>query len=379
MFQRYKLPLYLIVTIASLGAAIGLTPDSAVVPAAVAAVSAAVGYFLFRTEGRAKVAPKKVYDKLAPPQSSEEAHKRYDTLTNGQCKPQQNALEFDLTGNVRSLDRYFPIVNMLDEAGIGSFYQLVRHVAEHPNFDLQFFGDNVTDITGQLPDSARHLLAGHIAEVFFFRQDILVRLMSTPRHFQLYSTPEAYQQDGGVMGGCYNPKRQCIQLVLPRLFEGFNGATPGACPFLHEFGHMLDHFNAGRGSMGKPEGLYPGLRASDGDIFTASARESFIRGKRLELDRYRAREAGDSSQPMPIGHPYVFQNNGEFAAGYLEMFFRNPNFFAEQNPDLFAAYQGLFGYDPRKAWKQDFPQYIDANKNYYANKTPPKSGLTIPG
>jgi Mlc titration factor MtfA (ptsG expression regulator) len=75
----------------------------------------------------------------------------------------------------------------------------------------------------------------------------------------------------------------------------------------------------------------------------------------------------------------VFQNDGEFVAGYLEMFFRNPHYFAAQNPDLFSAYMELFGYDPRKAWKQDFPHYVRANKSFYASgEIPPKPGLTIP-
>jgi hypothetical protein len=284
-----------------------------------------------------------------------------------------------VTENPRSLDPYFPIVKMLSEPQVDAFYQLIRQIAENPNFDIQLIGKDKTNLTDQIPAAVLHLVAGHIAEVFFFRQDILARFLSSPRHFQLYTTPEAFQQDGGVSGGCYNPNHQSIQLVLSRLFEGFNGATPGVCPFLHEFGHMLDHFDAGLGSMGRAEGLYPGLRVSDGDIFTPKARDLFLQGKRLELDRYLARQNGDLTQPMPIGHPYVFQNNGEFAAGYLEMYFRNPNYFAELNPDLFNAYRELFGYDTRKAWAQDFPHYVESNRKFYASgKKPSKAGLTIP-
>lgn len=131
--------------------------------------------------------------------------------------------------------------------------------------------------------------------------------------------------------------------------------------------------------MKRGEGLYPGLRASDGEIFTPRARELFIKGKRLELDRYLARFHGDLSQPMPIGNPYVFQNDGEFVAGYLEAFFRNPNYIAAQNPDLFNAYVELFGYDTRRAWPEDFPHYVNVNRNFYnSGQTPPKTRLTIP-
>ena len=142
---------------------------------------------------------------------------------------------------------------------------------------------------------------------------------------------------------------------------------------------MLDAFDAGAGSMKRGEGLYPGLRISDGEIFTPRARELFIKGKRLELTRYLSRQTGDFSQPIPIGHPYVFQNDGEFLAGYLEMFFRNPHYFAAQNADLFMAYVELFGYDTRRAWPEDFPHYVNVNRNFYnSGQTPPKTRLTIP-
>lgn len=195
----------------------------------------------------------------ATPRTVAEARQRYESLAGGQCKPQLGALNFDVTSDPRSLDRYFPIVNMLDEAEIEAFYQSVRRIAEHPNFDIRLSGANHSNITKRLPNSARWLVAGHLAEVFFFRQDILSRFLSAPRRFQLYVTPEAFAQDGGVSGGDYSPKCKAIQLVLSRLFEGFNDATPGVCPFLHELGHMLDHFDAGSGSMGRAEGLYPGL------------------------------------------------------------------------------------------------------------------------
>lgn len=309
--------------------------------------------------------------------SLKSASAKFETLTNGQCRPQNAALKFESTGDLRALDHYFPILRMLDDAD--SFYQLVQHIAHHPNFDLQLIGANKTNLTAHMPASVRHLVAGHLAEVFYFRQDILARLLSNPRHFQLYTTPEAFHQDGGISGGCYNPSRECLQLVLSRLFEGFNGAAPGVCPFLHELGHMLDAFDAGSGSMQRGEGLYPGLRVSDGDIFTPQARTLFLKGKRLELTRYLARQNGDLTQPIPVGHPYVFQNDGEFVAGYLEMFFRNPHYFCAQNADLFMAYVELFGYDTRRAWTEDFPHYVNANRSFYASgQIPPKTRLTIP-
>lgn len=373
MFYRYKIPILLLIALAAFWTVSIVSPGIALVIGLV--IVAMAGFTYFSSPSK----PTHKSNILTPPKTVEEARQHFDQLTNGQCHPQTSALNFDITNDPRALDPYFPIVNMLSETQVSSFYQLVQHIAQHPHFDLQLIGANKINITDQLPNSVRWLVAGHIAEIFFFRQDILARFLHTPRHFQIYTTPEAFHQDGGVKGGCYNPTRQCIQLVMSRLFEGFNDGMPGVCPFLHEFGHMLDHFDAGIGSMKRAEGFYPGLRVSDGDIFTPKARDLFIKGKRLELSRYLARQTGDSSQPLPIGHPYVFQNDGEFAAGYLEMFFRNPHYFAAQNPDLFAAYQELFGYDTRNAWQEDFPHYVRANKSFYTSgQKPSKAGLSIP-
>jgi hypothetical protein len=267
---------------------------------------------------------------------------------------------------------------MLNETETNLFHQLIANIASHPNFDLQLISENKIQLT-DIPNVVQYLIAGHLVEVFFYRQNILGKFLSTPRHFQIYTTPEAFHQDGGVAGGCYNPSRECIQIVMLRLFEGFTGETPGVCPFLHELGHMLDFFDAGSASMKRSAGLYPGLNPNDGDLYNARARDLFITGKRLELDRYLALERGDFSAPLPIGHPYVFQNDGEFVAGYLEMFFRNPHYFANQNIDLFNAYVELFGYDTRQAWKEDFPHYVQANRKFYLSRQKPtKTRLTIP-
>jgi hypothetical protein len=107
----------------------------------------------------------------------------------------------------------------------------------------------------------------------------------------------------------------------------------------------------------------------------------FLKGKRLELERYnRLVEGEPPADPLPIGHPYVFQSDTEFIAGYFEMFFRNPHYFAAQNPDLFQAFALTFGQDTRTAWAQDFPFYIEQNRGFYlSGKRPAKAGLTLPG
>lgn len=314
-------------------------------------------------------------------QSILRAAEQFVGLAQGACPVQFAILAFTTTSNHRALDFYFPITQIRIEPEIESFYQFVRSIAGHPHFDLQLIGERRANLTAQMPSGIRQMVAGHIAEVFFNRRDILERFLAAPRHIQLYVSPRAFEEDGGVAGGDYNPQRGSIQLVLARLFEGFFGETAGVCPFLHEFGHMLDDFDTTTGGLGRSEGLLPGLSPRDGSFFSPSARKSFIAGKRLELERYLARYEGiaKATDPFPVGHPYVFQSDGEFIAGYFEMFFRNPNYFATQNPELYAAFMDLFGYDPRKAWKQDFPFYVNQNRNFYfSGQQPWEPHLTIP-
>lgn len=305
----------------------------------------------------------------------------YSYLTRGEYHPQLAALIYAVTNNPQVLDLYFPIISILDEQEISNFYLFIQDLTGRPELHLQIIGENRIDVTDQMQSDVSAIVAGHLAEIFFYRRDILESFLSQPRHIRLYTTQRAFRDDRGQAGGDYDPGTESLQLVLSRLVEGFYGPTPGVAPFLHEFGHMLDAFDAHTGRMGHGNGLLPGLSPNDGPIYTPKAQELFIRGKRLELERYLARYKGKAQTKdiLPIGHPYVFQNDGEFTAGYFEMFFRNPHYFAGQNPDLFQSYVELFRYDPRHAWKQDFQFYINENRNFYlSGERPWKPGLTIP-
>jgi hypothetical protein len=307
---------------------------------------------------------------------------QYARLTDSTCTPQLAALLFNVTEQPRTLDWYFPITNILGDPEKVEFDSLRQTIAEHPNFDLRFFADERRDITGLLPPEVRHLVAGHLAEIFFYRPTLLDQFLLLPKHLYLYATPKAYADDGGQAGGQFHADRECLQIVLSRLFEGYNGQTPGVCPFLHEFGHLLDFFNAGSGRLSRESsGYLPGLRPSDGPVYSSRARESFLKGKKIERDRYMARYLGYAAptDPFPIGHPYVFQNDTEFIAGYFEMFFRNPNYFASLNPDLFESFVELFGWDTRTAWPKDFPFYVEGNRRFYlSGERPWQPGLTLP-
>ena len=293
-----------------------------------------------------------------------------ELLTNRSCQPQLAAYLFALTRKPRLMNHYFPITHALERHDEVNFHRLIVSIAQNPNFEIQLMDEKRQDRSPGLPPDAGYLVAGHIAEVFFYRRDLLDEFLNQRRGFFLYTTPQAFNDDGGVSGGCYNPQRDAIQLVLSRLYEGFSAPMPGVAPFIHEFGHMLDHASGSRG-------LIPGM-----DEFL----DLFWRGKQTELERYERQRSQPGSEPLPIGHPYVFQNNGEFIAGYLEMFFRNPQYFAAQNADLFQAFAQCLGQDPRKYWKVDFPYYVKQNRDYYlaasdrphpGSRSPSNRGLTL--
>jgi hypothetical protein len=290
-------------------------------------------------------------------------------LTKGTLQTPLAALIFSITRVAKAMNGCFPIVLRLSKAERFDFHQSVVGIINHPYFDIRLFGEKRTDHTAEMPPDAAYIIAGHLVEIFFFRRDILEQFLSTPRHFYLYTNRETFAHDGGVAGGNFNPSRDAIQLVISRLYEGFFTPTPGAAPFIHELGHMLDHFEAKKRGKTRTEGLLPGLHPDNEAIFTPDAREHFRRGKQLELDRYlnwkKKPPLETDLATMPIGHPYVFQNDGEFIAGYLEMFFRNPNYFAAQNEKLYNGFALLFKQDPCIYWDLDYPYYVGENRKFY--------------
>jgi len=299
-----------------------------------------------------------------------DAAQYYLRLTNHSQRPQLAALVCAATADLRALSFYFPITNRLDEEERPAFFRFMDSIVRHPNFRVRAFGEREANVTDQLLLDLPGMIAGHLAEAFFYRPDILDRFMSSPRNFWLYTNQQTFEAGGGLAGGDYHPEKEAIELVMSRLYEGYDGATPGVAPFLHELGHMLDHYDCASLRLAHSKGTLPGLNREDGPLFTPLARTSFIKGKQLEQQRYAAYQTGRArdGDPWPIGHPYVFQNDTEFIAGHFEMFFRNPNYFAAQNPDLYAGFSQLFKQDPRRYWPLDFPFYRDENRKVYVER-----------
>lgn len=308
---------------------------------------------------------------------------RYVALTDGPNPAQLPALLFDACGDPWPMAHYFPLIAAQPDAQRAAQFAHIGAVAAHPHFDLRLIGEHQRDLTAEMPTSARWLAAGHLVEALGERQDILAAFLCAPRHFRLYTSAAAFAHDGGVAGGDYDPGRERVQLGLGRLFEGFGGQYPGVAPFLHELGHMLDAFDAATGRMHLGSGLLPGLGPEDGPLFDAAARQLFIVGKSLEARRYDAARAQRgralAGPEVPIGHPYVFQNDGEFIAGYLELFLRTPHRFARLNPELYGAFSRLLRQDPRPAWPEDFAYYVRENEAaYQPGKPVGRMGITIP-
>jgi len=316
----------------------------------------------------------------------------FEHLTAGSCPTPVDAALYRLSGCTVLLDRYFPLVATLDAGSRTAFYQHVQRVGLHPGLDLHLQGEEAQGYSQQVPADVRALVAGQLVELFFYRPDLLAALLARPRHIWLYTSPRAFAQGGGVAGGDYDPATERLQLVLARLYEGYFADLPGVSPFIHELGHLLDcaeldpdavtpsrrqRSRRHRGEVGS--GLLPGLRHADGALFLPEARRRFLAGKRLEAQRYRRCRAGDDADP-PIGHPYVFQTDGEFLAGHLELFLRTPHYFALRNPTLYSAFSLVFGQDPRQARASDFAFYVQENQRAYApgHGQLDALGLTLP-
>lgn len=269
---------------------------------------------------------------------------------------------------------YFPRYKTLSSTRKEEFERLCTHIIDNPNMQIQLIGPKSLDNALSVPIDAAGLVAGHIAELFLGRTDILDRVLGHPLAFLFYTTRQAYLDAGGAMGGQFDPIRGAVMMEHKRLVEGFGAERPGVSPFLHEFGHMLDFVDIVLGGYRMTsDGMLPGLRKNDGAIFTPEARMLFIEGKQLERERYLALANSAARKPVsayPIGHPYVFQNDGEFCAGYLELWLRNPNYFATQNPRLFDGYATLFKWDPRTAWPKDFDFYVLQNRAFFDSGEP---------
>lgn len=266
---------------------------------------------------------------------------------------------FLATTELDTLGHFFPQIRVLTSAERTRWMDLFRILMRDASITVTW-----THRLTQQPAAfgLRALVIGQIVSCFVQRPEIATALAQTRPTFALYCDQAHYERDGGVSGGCYVDQTHTVLLVGARLFEGYTEPTPGVSPLLHEFGHMLDGTH--RRSTGLPYcvGRFPLLDTQQNTDWDAA--------KRHEVQRYRRYcQAPHGCDDPPLGHPYVFQTDGEFVAGYWEMFWRNPHAFAAHSPTLYAVLMQYVADDPRR-YTTDFMGYVRGNQAFYAQKEP---------
>jgi hypothetical protein len=303
----------------------------------------------------------------------------YHRLTGLGRTPQVAALLFDCTGDPRFLDQYLPLALEPQGTSKAEFTAVARRIAAHPHLELRLTSEGGVDRTADLPNSARWIIAGYLLEALWERRDLLEHLLSAPREVRLYTSELAIEDSNGLPRGEYHHGRHSIELTLAQLYTGFHGEVPGVAPFLHALGHLLDDCDS-RGRMGGANGVLLGMGRRDGALRSPQVFDLFRHGKRLEMHRYNRFRRGSArlGDPMPVGQPCLFGDDREFVAGYFELFFRAPRYFAAQNPVLYAAFALLLRRDPRRSSSRDCSLYVDQSRaTYSAPLNLPPCGLRV--
>lgn len=264
---------------------------------------------------------------------------------------------FDCTHELDALGHFLPLIHILDATQRKSFMTRLNALLHDSRLRIN---TSPHSVVGRLPLSARALIAGQMLMCFFYRDDVLESILNTNPAFVLFHSRSEYERGGGVGGGCYDPRPHHILLQISRLYEGFFCEIPEVCPLLHEFGHMLDGTCMRLMEYAECRGELP--------LLTPAQRAAFAQAKASEYAHYMAHYHGRAtSAHHPLGHPYVFQTDGEFLAGYWELFWRNPHTMAQVCPQLFSAWRDYTQCDPRLALPRDYMGYVNGNRAFYGS------------
>lgn len=273
----------------------------------------------------------------------------------GYCVPLAGLI-FDTTAELTTLGHFLPLISHLEHSQRQEFRTRLTSMLADTRLQIVLLRAR-TVIPATL--SMRALIAGQLLLCFWHRPDILEVIIASNPQFHLYTDSQSYARAGGVGGGCYSVETHRIMLPVERLYEGFFSPIPAVCPLLHELGHLLDGCAMRMQKTAVCRGELPGM--------TANELADFGAGKRTEYTCYLAWYHGrpPAGGQMPLGHPYVFQTDGEFLAGYWELFWRNPHTMATVSPQLFAAFCGYTACDPRHFVATDYMGYVDGNREFY--------------
>ena len=270
------------------------------------------------------------------------------------CAMQAAMVLYLQSKELSALRHFFPIIGWLDGPGRARWANLYTTYFVDSPLRIEF----IDRARRPAPLAVRSMVVGQLVSCFVYRPDVLAAFRATQPTFSICADNRTYTRVGGVGGGCYDETAHQLILEVSRLFEGYWQPNPGVSPFLHELGHMLDgaqrRLSHGHACVGE-------LPAMD-DV----QRLAWQSGKRVEVQHYRRyQEAGRVIDSAPLGHPYVFQTDGEFLAGSWEMFWRNPHAFAEHSPVLYAGLVSYVGHDPR-VYTTDYSGYVTGNRAFYA-------------
>jgi hypothetical protein len=273
-----------------------------------------------------------------------------------------SGLVFQVSKELTSLGHFFPLIRTLDSAERTEFRTRLNTLLQSTDITITY----ATSTGNRTPPLImRVLVLGQIVSCFWGRTEIIDALCRTKPSVAIFADRQHYERAGGVGGGCYLPHEHRIMIEASRLFEGFYTPIPNVSPFLHEFGHMLDGTHMRLNQLPHCQGRMPLMR--DVDVLL------WQKAKKHEFQCYTAwyHQRPPSNGQMPIGHPYVFQNDGEFLAGHWEMFWRNPHAMAQMTPHLFAAFMNYVNQDPRESLSQDYMGYIEGNRAFYQSGQQP--------
>ena len=265
-------------------------------------------------------------------------------------------LVFDTSAELETLGHFLPLIPQLEQTQRHQFRTKLNALLADHRLQIMLLRGRTT-IPATL--SMRALIAGQLLLCFWCRPDILEAVVASHPQFHLFVDATSYDRAGGVGGGCYSPSDHRIMLQIERLYEGFFTTIPNVCPLLHEMGHLLDGTAMRIQKTAVCRGELPGM--------TSAELADFGAGKHAEYHCYQAwyHQRPPLDGQMPLGHPYVFQTDGEFLAGYWEMFWRNPHRMATTSPQLFVALCGYTRQDPRQFVTTDYLGYVHGNIAFY--------------
>lgn len=271
-------------------------------------------------------------------------------------------LVFQVSKELTSLGHFFPLIRILNDTQRTEFRTRLNSLLQCGDISVTY-----TTATGphMVPIIMRVVVLGQIVSCFWGRPDVIEALIHTSPSVALFADRQSYERAGGVGGGCYLPHDHRIMLEASRLFEGFYTPIPNVSPFLHEFGHMLDGTHMRLERLPHCYGRMPLMRSTDVSLWQ--------KAKYCEFQCYTAwyHQRPPVNGLMPLGHPYVFQNDGEFLAGHWEMFWRNPHAMAQFTPHLFDAFKNYVNQDPREWLSHDYTGYVEGNRAFYQSGQQP--------